>query len=184
MRRRTFLLALGGGALARAAPASANFDVGVSIARELFQAIETLDGVTEGAGLGTMHVLYAPWCHTMPQLWADTRSFMASVKIKWVPYSGNQPEGKFGTEMLLRSHDPASIPRSFTKIHSNLPAVPTPLADAQDLALGRMMTLVYRETSKSLVTPTIFYQRGNGRARIVRGAPDRETIAQIAMLAK
>ncbi len=152
---------------------TASASPGISAAPDLFAAFTSLRGVYEGAGRGTMHVLFAPWCSVTPELYRDTRSVLGRMRIKWMPFSGGQPEGRYGTEYLLRSGDPADLPRSFTRIRSVMPISNTPMSDAQDAALSTALPLYYRDAGGSLSTPTILYKMAGDRIRLVRGAPSR-----------
>lgn len=156
---------------------------GISAAPDLFAAVSGLRGVSEGAGRGMMHILYAPWCSVSPQLYRDTRPFAGRLRINWIPFSGGQPEGKVGTEFLLRSGSPSDIPNSFTAIRPLRPIASTPIADAQDSALDAIMPLYYRDAGGSLSTPTIFYRMAGDRIRVVKGAPQPHHIEQIALVA-
>jgi hypothetical protein len=161
---------------------SALAEPGISAAPDLLAAVSGLRGVSEGSGRGTMHILYAPWCPVSPELYRDTREFIGRMRLKWIPFSGGQPEGRVGTEFLLRSGSPSDIPNSFTTIRRLQPIDDTPLADAQDAALSTVMPLYYRDAGGSLSTPTIFYRMAGDRVRVVKGAPGRHHIEQIALV--
>lgn len=182
MDRRAFLAAMTAiPFLAETAPALA--EPGISASPELFSAFTGLRGVTEGAGRGTMHILFAPWCPVSPELYRDTRPYLGKMRINWMPFSGGQPEGRYGTEYLLRSGHPSDIPNAFTRIHEVKPIQNTPLSDGQDAALAAMMHLYYRDAGGSLRTPTVFYRLAGDRIRVVKGAPQPHHIAQIAQVA-
>ena len=180
MDRRAFMTALAGACLL---PVSANAEPGVSAAPDLFAAFTGLRGVTEGAGRGTMHILFAPWCPVTPELYRDTRAYVGRMRINWMPFSGGQPEGRYGTEYLLRSGDPSDIQSSFTRIRDVRPISNTPLSDAQDVALDAIIPLYYRDVGGSIRTPTVFYRMAGDRIRVVKGAPQPKHIEQIALIA-
>lgn len=178
MRRREFITF----ALAVAAsPAVA--EPGVSASPALLEAVAALGGVEEGRGRGLIHVLYAPWCHLTPSLYADTRALLERVRFRWAPFSGGQPEGRIGTERLLASPRPGMIERSFVPIAPSTFSGPTPLADAQDAAVAAMEPIFARDVGLGIVTPTLFFDRGGDRARVVRGAPDYPVLETMAALA-
>ena len=182
MDRRAFLTGLASLSAAFYARAAAA-EPGISASPEFFQAFTGLRGVSEGAGRGTMHVLFAPWCPLTPQLYSATRPFVGRMRINWIPFAGGQPEGRYGTEYLLRSGSPADVPSSFTRIKQVMPINVTPMSDAQDNALGSIMPLYYRDVGGSLATPTVFYRMQGDRIRVLKGAPQPAHIEQIAFLA-
>lgn len=185
MDRRRFVIGMT--ALAAASGFSSVRDAaaepGISAAPDLLAAVAGLRGVAEGSGRGTMHVLYAPWCPVSPELYRDTRAFTPRMRINWIPFSGGQPEGRIGTEFLLRSGSPSDIPNSFTTLRRLQPIEATPLADAQDAALAAIMPLYYRDAGGALSTPTVFYRMAGDRVRVVKGAPQPQHIEQIALVA-
>lgn len=185
MERRRFMIGVATLTAAHgfAATRPAFAEPGISAAPDLFAAFTGLRGVSEGSGRGTMHVLYAPWCPISPELYRDTRAFTGRLRINWIPFSGGQPEGKVGTEFLLRSGSPSDIPNSFTTIRPLQPIASTPLADAQDAALDAVMPFYYRDAGGSLMTPTVLYRMAGDRIRIVKGAPQPHHIEQIALVA-
>jgi hypothetical protein len=180
MNRRRFIIGLS--ALGVAHAAAAQSEPGISAAPDLLKGIEGLKGVSEGVG-GTMHVLYTPWCHLSPTLYRDTRPFLGRMKVNWIPFSGGQPEGKTGTELLLSSGLQSDIPKSFMALGPLQAAQQTPLADAQDAALSHVMPLYYRDVGGSLSTPTIFYRMAGDRIRVVKGAPQPRHLEVIALVA-
>ncbi|MBY3151015.1 hypothetical protein HFO56_01035 [Rhizobium laguerreae] len=184
MQRRHFIIGSAALAAAFACIGEASAEPGISAAPDLLSAVMGLRGVSEGAGRGTMHILYAPWCPRSPELYNDTRAFLGRLRVNWIPFSGGQLEGKTGTELLLRSGSPSDIPNSFTMLRPLKPIASTPLADAQDAALnGAVMPLYYRDAGGSLYTPTVFYSMPGDRIRVVKGAPQPQHIEQIALLA-
>lgn len=182
MERRAFLTAFAISPLILAS-SEASASPGISASPELFSAFTSLRGVSEGRGQGTMHVLFAPWCPLTPQLYEDTRPFLGRMRINWMPFSGGQREGRYGTEYLLESASAADVPKSFTRIGTVAPLAQTPLSDAQDAALSGMVHLYYRDAGGSLRTPTIFYKMPGERIRVVKGAPEPRHIEEIANLA-
>jgi hypothetical protein len=184
MQRRHFILGSAVLAAGLATVREASAEPGISAAPDLYAAVAGLRGVSEGSGQGTMHILYAPWCPRSPELYRDTRAFLGRLRVNWIPFSGGQPEGKTGTEFLLRSGQPSDIPNSFTTLRPLQPITATPLADAQDTALNNaVMPLYYRDAGGSLYTPTIFYSMAGNRIRVVKGAPQPQHIDQIARTA-
>jgi hypothetical protein len=182
MRRRDLIIGtaavavLGTTRLASAEP-------GISAAPDLFAAITGLRGISEGSGRGTLHILYAPWCTMTPTLYEHTRAYLSRLRLNWIPFSGGQPEGRAGTELLLRSGSAADIPRFFTHVNRTPAIGLAPLADAQDAALGAIMPLYYRDAGGGLSTPTLFYRLAGDRIRIVKGAPQPFHLEQIAAVA-
>jgi hypothetical protein len=185
MQRRRFIIGMATLAAAQGLVATrdAFAEPGISAAPDLYAGITSLRSVSEGAGRGEMHILYAPWCPVSPELYRNTRTFTGRLRINWIPFSGGQPEGKVGTEFLLRSGSPSDIPNSFTTIRRLEPISFTPLADAQDAALDAVMPLYYRDAGGSLRTPTVFYRMAGDRIRVVKGAPQPHHIEQIALVA-
>lgn len=184
MHRRHFIIGTAALAAGLAAAREASAEPGLSAAPDLYSAVTGLRGVSEGAGQGTMHILYAPWCPRSPELYQNTRAFLGRLRVNWIPFSGGQPEGKTGTEFLLRSGQPSDVPRSFSTLRPLQPIAATPLADAQDAALSAsVLPLYYRDAGGSLYTPTIFYSMPGDRIRVVKGAPQPQHIEQIALVA-
>lgn len=181
MDRRLFLAGLAAASLPL--PARASADPGTPAAPDLFAAFDGLRGFTEGVGRGTMQVIYAPWCSVTPRLFADTRAFLGRIRIKWVPFSGGQPEGKLSTDNLLRSNSVSEVRNSFVHVRPLSAIPPTPLADAQDAALDRALSFYYRDVGGSFMTPTVIYRTVDGRVRVVKGAPAPRHIELIARVA-
>ncbi|MCS4089803.1 hypothetical protein [Rhizobium sp. BK176] len=184
MQRRHFLFGTAALAAGLATAREATAEPGISAAPDLYAAVTGLRGVSEGSGRGTMHILYAPWCPRSPELYRDTRAFLGRLRVNWIPFAGGQPEGRTGTEFLLRSGQPSDIPNSFTTLRPLMPIASTPLSDAQDAALqATVLPRYYRDAGGSLYTPTIFYSMAGDRIRVVKGAPQPQHIEQIALLA-
>jgi hypothetical protein len=184
MQRRHFILGSATLAVGLAAVREAWAEPGISASPDLYAAVSALRGVSEGSGQGTMHVLYTPWCPLSPDLYRDTRAFLGRLRVNWIPFAGGQPEGRTGTEFLLRSGQPSDIPNSFTTLRPLQPIAATPLSDAQDAALqSNVLPRYYRDAGGSLRTPTIFYSMAGDRIRVVKGAPQPQHIEQIAILA-
>jgi hypothetical protein len=118
-----------------------------------------------------------------PILYRDSRPFLSRLKLNWIPFSGGQPEGRSGTELLLRSGSASDIPRYFTRLQRTPSLDLAPLADAQDAALHALMPLYYRDAGGGLSTPTLFYRLAGDRIRLVKGAPSPAHLEQIARIA-
>jgi hypothetical protein len=156
-------------------------DVGLSITPNLFNALEPLSSVVEGEGRGTLHILYAPWCHAVPPFYADTRPFLSAMRLRWIPFSGGQIEGKIGTENILESLDPAQVPLNFPVIGSPaLKSRKTPLSDAQDVKVAVFEKALIMETARQIYIPTMFYRMIDDRYRIIRGSIDASDLGYIA----
>jgi len=166
MDRRSFLAILA----AAAVPSPAFAEPGVAASPQLLSAFRSVRGIEEGRGPATLHILFAPWCHVSPQMYRDSRPYLSALRLRWIPFSGGQPEGKDGTERLLRDGTPSGVPQSFVPIQPLAVRPPTPLADAQDAAVaGLIEPQVLRDSGMGLVTPTLAYGFGEGRVRLVRG---------------
>lgn len=181
MLRRTFLQSA---ALSLAVPSVAmSAPVGIPAAPDLLAAAAGMRGVTEGAGRGTIHVMFTPWCPVSPQLWKASRSSPGLARIHWIPFSGGQPEGREAVDRFLRDPSPRAIPQIFVKLQPLAFLPPTPLSDAQDMALSRVAQLVIRDTGRGMVTPTIVYSIGADRVRVVPGGISEEQFLEIARVA-
>jgi hypothetical protein len=145
-------------------------DVGTSAGLDVFKAVQPLPGVIEGNGRGTLYILYAPWCVEMPSFYDDTRGFLNKMAFKWIPFSGNQPEGKLGIEVLLSGGSPADIPKSFQKIVPGKAINQSFLsANAQDARVSAAIRLIERDTGRGMGTPTLVYRMDGDRVRIHPG---------------
>lgn len=160
MKRRQFI----GGALAASAlPAAANANVGYSASPELIKAFRSVPGVIEGLGGGTLHVLFAPWCHVSPTFYNVSREFVLGgrLTLNWIPFSGGQPEGSNAMEAFLQNPDPAYIPAMFTGIRNGTQKGSTPLADAQDRrVIDILQPILIRDSGAGMRSPTFAYAMG------------------------
>lgn len=182
MDRRTFIAGL---AAAAAAPQAAFAAPGISASPSLIEAFRSVTGIHEGSGGGTLHILFAPWCYVSPQLYRETRAFTGMLSLRWIPFSGGQPEGSEATERLLRSPHAASVAAAFTTLKPLAARMPTPLADAQDLAVETgIVPQIIRDSGRGAVTPTVAYSFGGGRVRLLLGGPGPGDLAQIARIAE
>lgn len=156
-------------------------DVGRSVGPDLLSAVNSLPGVTEGHGRGTLTILFAPWCHVSPTLYGVTRGFLNEISLRWVPFSGGQPEGRVGTERILASGSAGSLARNFIPAGSQ-PEIsqPTPLSDAQDQRMRQVERVVVTETGQPLATPTLVYARFDERYRVILGGVDAVELRNIA----
>lgn len=181
MIRRTFLQTA---AMALALPsATLAAPVGIPAAPDLLAAAAAMRGVIEGSGRGTVHVLFTPWCPVSPQLWKASRSSPGLARIHWIPFSGGQPEGREAVDRFLRDPSPRAVPQIFVKLQPLSFLPPTPLSDAQDLALSHVAQLVIRDTGRGMVTPTIVYSIGSDRVRVVPGGISEQQFLEIASVA-
>lgn len=181
MNRRTLVT----GIFAAAIPMRAEASVGLSASLPLIQAFESVNGIMEGNGGGTLHVLYAPWCHISPMFFSESRAIISSgkLKIKWIPFSGGQPEGRLAVEKLLRNPVASNISNSFIPIRANTLDYPTPLSDQQDQEVSiKLENLIIRDSGNGLMTPTFAYRMGD-RVRLLPGGISSETIELIARVA-
>lgn len=183
MDRREFLAVL---AAAAAAPASAFAAAlpGIPASPQLLDAFRSVRGIEEGSGAGTLHILFAPWCHVSPMMYRYSRAYLSQIRLRWIPFSGGQPEGSEGTERLLASGTASAVQQSFVPLQPLAVQPATPLADAQDAAVAaRIEPLVLRDSGRGIVTPTLAYGIGDGRARLVRGGLHQEDFATIGRVA-
>lgn len=182
MDRRSFLAIIAAAAAVPSAALAA--EPGLPASLQLLDAFRSVSGIEEGSGKGTLHILFAPWCHVSPQLYRDSRPYLSRLRLRWIPFSGGQPEGSEGTERLLRAGTASAVPQAFVPMQPLAVRPATPLADAQDAAVaGRIQPQVLRDSGKGLVTPTLAYGFGDGRVRLVRGGiagSDFEVISAIA----
>jgi hypothetical protein len=156
-------------------------DVGRSVGPELLAAVNSLPGVMEGNGSGTLTVLFAPWCHVTPTLYGVTRGFLSEISVRWVPFSGGQPEGRIGTERILSGGSAGLLARNFIPAGSQAEvSMPTPLSDAQDQRMKQVERVIVRETGRSLATPTLVYMRMDERYRAILGGVDAVDLRNIA----
>lgn len=177
MRRRDFILA----AAAAITPLPALAAPGVGASQALEAAFWKAHGIQEGSGRGNLHVLFAPWCHVSAELWNASRAFTDTLSFRWIPFSGGQPEGLAGTEALLASPFPSSIPAAFTTIRAGSTPGATPLADAQDRVVASYIEpAVIRDSGAGLVSPTLVYRLRDGRVRVVRGGIGAVHLQEIA----
>ena len=156
-------------------------DVGRSVGPELLAAVNSLPGVVEGSGKGTLTILFAPWCHVSPTLYGVTRGFLSEISLRWVPFSGGQPEGRIGTERILAGGSAGLLARNFIPAGTQ-PQVstPTPLSDAQDQRMVQVERAIVRDTGRSLATPTLLYKRFDDRYRAILGGVDAIDLRNIA----
>jgi len=158
--------------------------LGLPAGPDLERAMSSLVGIAEGHGPGTLHVLFAPWCHVSPELYRVSRGILGSLTIRWIPFSGGQPEGREATEILLRNMEPSLVPAAFSPLRPSGVRLATPLCDAQDSAVARSIEpLVIRDTGRALATPTMAYRFRDGRVRVVPGGVTGEQLRLIAGLA-
>jgi hypothetical protein len=156
-------------------------DVGRSVGPSLLAAVNSLPGVSEGHGRGTLTILFAPWCHVSPTLYGVTRGFLNEINFRWVPFSGGQPEGRIGTERLLVAGNAGLLANSFIPAGSQ-PTLsrPTPLSDAQDTRINEVERIVVSETGQPMSTPTLIYERFDGRFRAILGGVNAHDLRAIA----
>ncbi len=159
-------------------------DVGLSVSPNIQKASEDLSYVEEGTGQGVLHILYTPWCHAVPEFYATTRPFVSQMKLRWIPFSGGQIEGKNATENLLETGDPTQIPLNFPVIGTSETRVkPTPLSDAQDAKMEKFNKVLIMETSHQIYIPTMLYRRVDDRFRIIRGSINGDDLNFISKVA-
>jgi hypothetical protein len=182
LNRRAILLGAVAAAVTQALPRTASADVGSSASPQLLRAIEALPGVTEGSG-AALHVMFAPWCHVSPDMYNASRAYLSRLRLHWIPYSGGMPEGKEGTEFLLRAGTADRLPESFVKLKEYKPAGYTPISDAQDAAVKAMLPVYFRDVGHGLASPTLFFSLPGDRVRVFRGEPSAEQLAFIARVA-
>jgi len=176
--RRTFVFAAAATALSRPA-----FALGLPAGLDLESSFARLTAIREGRGSGTLHVLFAPWCHISPSIYADSRTILDRLTIRWIPFSGGQPEGREPTEILLRNGDPALLSAVFSVPGSRHVPMATPLCDEQDSAVARLVSpLVIRDTGHVLSTPTLAYRMQDRRVRVIPGGITRAQFEDIARL--
>lgn len=176
MLRRTFVA---GAAAALAAGRASAAPVGLPAAPDLLGAVRSLQGATEGGGRATIHVMFTPWCHVSPEIWKNTRG-LRGVAIRWLPFSGGQPEGREAVDRFLQNPSASAVPRIFTRLQPIAIVPPTPLSDRQDAAIDRLAPIVIRDTGMNLVTPTIVYTLGPDRVRVVPGGISAADFLEIA----
>jgi hypothetical protein len=156
-------------------------DVGRSAGPDVLSAVNSLPGVSEGHGRGTLTILFAPWCHVSPTLYGVTRGFLNDLTLRWVPFSGGQPEGRIGTERILASGSAGSLARNFIPAGSQADvSIPTPLSDAQDERMRQVERVLVTETGRPLSTPTLVYMRSDERYRVILGGVDAVDLRNIA----
>lgn len=180
MLRRTVIAGL---AAAVVAPYAFAGPVGLPGAPDVIQMAASMRGAVEGSGGGIVYVLFTPWCHVSPEIWKATRKSLGTARIKWIPFSGGQPEGREPVERFLQSPSPSAVPRIFTKLQSIAIVPPTPLSDSQDMAISGLAGLIARDTGRGLVTPTIIYALPGDRIRIVPGGISADQFLEIARAA-
>lgn len=177
--RRTFFAAT-----ALVAVPSRALAVGLPAGPDVVQAFASVPGIKEGRGRGTLHILFAPWCPVSPILHRESRGILDRLTLRWIPMSGGQPEGKEPAEVLLRNMEPALIPSSFVPVRPLGKAMETPLCDAQDALVSRVIVpVLIRDISRSLATPTLAYMFRDGRARVIPAGVSLAQLHQIADLA-
>lgn len=160
---------------------SAHAEVGLSAGLDVLSAVQSLPGVTEGHGRGTLYILYAPWCSAVPGLYENTRGFLNEISFKWIPFSGGQPEGRTGVEALLSKGTTADIPRTFqTIVHGYTVKQSTPLSDAQDARMSEVARLIVRDTGRSMATPTLVYRLQGDRVRIHPGGLSHKGLLELS----
>jgi len=181
MDRRSFIA---GAAAAAAFPLSAYASPGIPASPDLVGAFRAVPGVSEGNGPGTLHVLFAPWCHVSPTLYRQSRPFLRKLTIRWIPFSGGQPEGSEAVERLLSNPFPSSVASAFTPLQPLGVRPATPKADAQDASVhSRIEPRLVRDTGRGLVTPTLAYLTKGGMARVIPGGIGPEELEAIAAVA-
>lgn len=179
MLRRSFIAGISAGFLGGRAAAA---QLGLAAAPDLLSAVQTLQGADEGSGGPTIHILFTPWCHLSPEIWRNTRS-LRGVSIRWIPFSGGQPEGREAVDRFLRNPSASSVPRIFTDLQPIAMLPPTPLSDMQDAGINRLAPIVIRDTGRNLVTPTIIYTLGTDRVRVVPGGISAAQFLEISRYA-
>ena len=180
MDRRTFIASLAAATLLPAGQAMA--EPGIPASPDLIDAFMAVPGITEGRG-GTLHVLFAPWCHISPRIYRDSRGLLDRMSIRWIPFSGGQPEGSEAVERLLRSPRASSLSSVFTNLQPLAVKPSTPLSDAQDMAVfSRIEPKVIRDGGAGIVTPTLAYKFGSDRARLVLGGVGVSGLEEIARI--
>jgi hypothetical protein len=179
MLRRSFIASAAVALLSGRASAA---PVGLPVAPDLLGAVRSLQGATEGSGGATIHIMFTPWCHISPEIWNNTRS-LRGVSIRWLPFSGGQPEGREAVDRFLQNPSASAVPRIFSRLHPLAMFPPTPLSDMQDDRIARLAPLVIRDTGRNLVTPTIVYTLGPERVRVVLGGISAADFLEIARYA-
>jgi hypothetical protein len=180
MKRRTFIA---GGAALLAAPSVNAAPVGLPAAPDLLAMAASMRGTVEGDGSGMVHILFTPWCHVSPQIWKASRAILGTTRIHWIPFSGGQPEGREAVDRFFRDPSPHAVQQVFVRLQPMAHIAPTPLSDAQDEAIGRITSLIIRDTGRGMVTPTIIYSIGADRVRVVPGGIDERQFLEIARVA-
>jgi len=178
--RRTLIAA---SAAFAAAPGRANA-LGLPAGPDVLGAFSSLQGISEGRGRATLHVLFAPWCHVSPTLYRESRGILDRLTLRWIPMSGGQPEGKESAEVLLRNMDPALVPSAFVPLRPLGVAMRTPLCDQQDAMVSRLLEpLLIRDTGRPLTSPTLAYRYLDDRVRVIPAGLSRDQLRQVAELA-
>lgn len=176
MDRRRFLFAAVGILFGGRANA---FQVGLSASPLLMDKVLPLSCVREGSGNRTLYIAFTPWCHLSPYVYEVTRPYIDRIQIAWIPFSGGQPEGRQGTEFLLRSGAPSDVPACFEPPGTPARYEATPLADHQDALFDQVQKEYVRNFARYPGSPTLFYTIGN-RTMAVPGAPISADMAELA----
>jgi hypothetical protein len=156
-------------------------DPGISAGPDFYNAFSGLSGVTEGNGSLTLHVVFAPWCHNSKTFYDISRPFLNRLAFNWIPVSGGQPEGRYGTEILLKFGTASALPQAFNPIGSGKALTgPAPLSDAQEAVLSNAMPLYWRDGGGGLATPSIIYKKADDRVRLVKGYLGAEYLEALA----
>lgn len=157
--------------------------VGIPAAPDLLAAAAGMPGAIEGTGEGLIHVLFTPWCPVSPELWRASRAIPSISRIHWIPFSGGQPEGREAVDRFLANPSPSAVAQIFVKLQPIAHIPPTPLSDAQDIAISKIDRLIIRDTGRGMVTPTIIYSIGSDRVRVVPGGIPEAQLVEIAQVA-
>jgi hypothetical protein len=163
---------------------SASAAIGLPAGPEAFSLLDGASGLVEGSGPGIAQILFTPWCSAVPGMFAASRSILGLLRLRWIPYSGGQPEGKETTEILLRNGSTSLIPGAFVSMHHADTRQATPLCDRQDAYMSRVIEpIIVRDTGGTVKIPTIVYRTGDGRVRLVGGSVSSDDFKAIALAA-
>jgi hypothetical protein len=158
--------------------------IGLPAGPEAYRSLDGLTGLMEGSGAGIAHILFTPWCSAVPGMFVASRSILSSLRLRWIPYSGSQPEGREASEILLRNGDPSLIPAAYVAMHQADTRQPTPLCDKQDAYMAKVVEpIIIRDVGGAIKIPTVIYRTPDGRVRILGGDVSKSDFAGIALAA-
>lgn len=138
----------------------------------LWEDLRNTSHLVEGEGSKEIFVFFDPYCSHCHRLWKDSREYLTSAKIYWIPVAEMTPESKLIAATLLKSRNIEDLAKWMRIYKCDTTQPDSELQekiDANAAILKRFEIYTY---------PAVFYGEGAKR-EILRGAPEGDELKAI-----